>query len=339
MLKVAILGFGFMGRVHAEAYARMPGARLVAVGGCREERLREWKAPYPMQFYAHADALLESSGADILDICLPTFMHEEFVTKAAERGIHVICEKPLALTLEGVDRMFEAVRKAGVTLMVAQVLRFFAHYTKCRELVEEGSLGDVFFASATRLAEPPRWGQWFLNPEKSGGALFDLQVHDLDYLMNLFGVPAWVFAVGLQSDSGSWDEVVSSLSYPSRKAVIEATYRMPLNWPFTSTLRLMGTDASLEYEFRVKGNVDVMDRAQHSLILYPKAGTATRFDIADPDPYFTELKYCVGVIENGEEPQALPLVAARNVIAVLEATKESLETGKVVELGERFALA
>lgn len=339
MLKVAILGFGFIGRAHGEAYARLPNVKLVAVGGCRQERVRGWKSPYVIQFYAGPDALLESADADIVDICLPTFMHEEFVTKAAEKGMHVICEKPLALTVEAVDRMLAAVRKAGVTFMVAQVLRFFAHYTKCRELVRDGSLGNIFFASASRLAEPPRWADWFRDPDKSGGALFDLQVHDLDYLMNLFGVPDSVFAVGLQSDSGSWDHVASSLSYPASKVTIEASYRMAPGWLFTSALRLMGTAGSVEYGFRVQGNVDVVEQAQHSLILYSKGGTATRFEIDDPDPYLRELKYFVDVVERGEQPDAVRPADARSVIAVLQATKQSLETGKVVDLRQHMAIA
>jgi predicted dehydrogenase len=339
VLKVAILGFGFIGRAHGEAYARLPNVKMVAVGGCRQERVREWKSPYAIQFYAGPDALLESADADIVDICLPTFMHEEFVTKAAEKGMHVICEKPLALTVEAVDRMLAAVRKAGVTFMVAQVLRFFAHYTKCRELVRDGSLGNVFFASASRLAEPPRWADWFRDPDKSGGALFDLQVHDLDYLMNLFGVPDSVFAVGLQSDSGSWDHVASSLSYPVSKVTIEASYRMAPGWPFTSALRLMGTAGSVEYGFRVQGNVDVVEQAQHSLILYSKGGTATRFEIDDPDPYLRELEYFVDVVERGEQPDSVRPADARSVIAVLQATKQSLETGKVVDLRQHMAIA
>jgi predicted dehydrogenase len=216
--------------------------------------------------------------------------------------------------------------------MVAQALRFFAHYTKCRELVQDGGLGKVFFASASRLAEQPRWADWFRDPEKSGGALFDLQVHDLDYLMNLFGIPDSVFALGVQSDSGAWDHVVSSLSYPATKLTIEASYRMSSGWPFTSTLRLMGTAGSVEYGFRVQGNVDVLQQAQHSLVLYSQAGTATRFEIDDPDPYLRELKYFVDVVGTGEKPEAVRPADSRNVIAVLEATKQSLETGKVVDL-------
>lgn len=337
MLKVAILGFGFMGRAHGEAYARLPNVKLVAIGGCREERLQEWKTPHAARFYANPDALLDSAGADIVDICLPTFLHEEFVTKAAEKGMHVICEKPLALSVEAVDRMLAAVRKAGVKFMVAQVLRFFAYYTKCRELMQDGTLGEVFFASASRLAEPPRWADWFRDPEKSGGALFDLQVHDLDYLMNQFGVPESLFAVGLQADSGCWDHVVSSLSYPKAKVSIESSYRMAPGRPFTSALRVMGTAGSLEYGFRVEGNVDVMQQAQHSLVVHSK-GRGTSFEVDDPDPYLRELKYFVEVVEKGGEPLAVRPADARDVIAVLQATKQSLETGKIVDPREHLAL-
>jgi predicted dehydrogenase len=332
VLRVAILGLGFIGRAHGDAYARLPNVKLVAVGGCRAERLQRWKEPYPIQFYRDPDALLHGAVADVVDICLPTFLHEEFVTKAANQGMHVICEKPLALTVAEVDRMLAVVGRTGVTFMVAQVLRFFAHYTKCRELVQEGTLGDVFFASASRLAEPPQWADWFCDPKKSGGALFDLHVHDLDYLVNLFGLPLSVFANGLQTDAGCWDQVVSLLSYPTKKISIEASYQMPKGWPFTSTLRFMGTCGALEYRFRVDGNVDLIDRAQHSLILYPNEGRATYFDLDDPDPYLTELKYFVDMVQRGEKTHAVPPEQVRNVIAVLEATKHSLETGKAVDL-------
>jgi predicted dehydrogenase len=332
VLKVAILGFGFIGKAHGEAYAQLPNVKLVAVGGCSEQRSKAWEAPYDVHFYSNADDLLESSEAEIVDVCLPTFLHEEFVIKAAERGMHIICEKPLALTVAEVDRMLTAVHKAGVIFMVAQVVRFFAQYAKCRELVRDGSLGEVFFASSSRLAQPPPWAGWFRDPEKSGGALFDLQVHDLDYLLNLFGMPDRLFAAGLQSASGCWDQVVSCLSYPARKLCIEAGYLMPASRPFTSSLRLMGTAGALEYSFRVKGNVDAMDRAQHELVLYPKEGAATRFDFDDADPYLCELKYFLDTVERGAKPDAVPPEEARNVIAVLEATKQSLELGKVVEL-------
>lgn len=332
MLKVAILGFGFIGKAHGEAYAQLPNVRLVGIGGCSKRRVDEWKAPYPVPFYSSVDELLQSSGANIVDICLPTFLHEEFVIQAAERGLHVICEKPLALTVPEVDRMLAAVDKAGITFMVAQVLRFFPHYTKCRELVRKGQLGDVIAASASRLSQFPPWGQWFRDPAKSGGALFDLQVHDLDYLLDLFGMPDCIFASGLRSATGSWDHVINLLSYPNRQISIEASYLMPPSRPFTSALRLVGTKGSIEYEFRVTGNVDSIDRAQHTLTLYPGDGSAADIDVDDADAYLAELKYFVDCVESARKPAFVSPEDARNVIAVLEAAKHSLEAGNVVEL-------
>ena len=333
MLRVAILGFGFVGKRHADAYVQLPNVRLVAIGGCTQERLQEWKAPYDVPFYSDAEVLLESCGADILDICLPTFMHEEFVTKAAARGVHVICEKPLALTVMEVDRMLMAVRKAGITFMVAQVLRFFGHYSKCASLVRDGSLGKVFFASACRLAEPPRWAKWFQDPAKSGGALFDLQVHDLDYLINLFGIPDRLFAAGLQSETGCWDHVLNVLSYREMQACVEVSYCMPTGRPFTSALRLVGKAGTIEYGFRVSGNVDVIERAQHSLVLYPQACSAVPLTAEESDPYLAEVKYFVDAVEQRRKIDLISTEQVRSVIAVLEATKVSLETGRVVELG------
>jgi predicted dehydrogenase len=114
---------------------------------------------------------------------------------------------------------------------------------------------------------------------------------------------------------------------------------MAVGWPFTSMLRLMGTAASLEYGFRVKGNVDVMEQAQHSLALYPNGSPATRFELDDPDPYLRELKYFVDAVEKRHKPDAVRPEEARSVIAVLEATKQSLATGTVVDLRHLFGLS
>ena len=330
MLKVAILGFGFMGKAHANAYERIANIEVVAIGGCREERLRDWNGHRSPRFVLNAADVLKIPGIDILDICLPTFLHEEFVIRGAQRGMHVICEKPLAFSASAVDRMFAAVEAAGITFMVAQVLRFFPHYAKSRQLTKGGDLGNIFFASASRLSRFPNWASWFREPQKSGGAVFDLLVHDVDYMVDLLGLPDAVYATGLQSDSGSWDHVASLLSFGNRKVSLEASYKLPESWPFSSRLRLMGTAASLEYEFRVPGNVDTLNHAQHSLVLYPNSGKSADIPVEDVDPYYAELRHFVEAVENKTQPSLVPHRDARPVVAVLEATKRSLETGKPV---------
>jgi predicted dehydrogenase len=332
MIKVAIIGFGFMGKTHADAYAAIPSARIVAVGDVKEDLLRSWQAPYPVKFYTDLSALIRKTDADVLDICLPTFLHEEFVTMAVKRRMHVLCEKPFALSTAAADRMLAAAHESKVTLMVAQVLRFFAHYTKVQELVKSGSIGEVIYAHAARLSESPRWAKWFSDPEKSGGALFDLHIHDLDYILDLFGLPQSLYATGVQSKGGCWDQVCNVLTYPGKRVVIEASYSMPAGWPFTTGLRVVGTTGAIEYNFRVQGNVNAFDRAQHSLRLYENGKSPAEIEIDDPNPYLREIEYFVGCIERGEEPSRVPSQESRDVIAVLEAAKKSLETGMPVML-------
>jgi predicted dehydrogenase len=331
MLRIAILGLGFAGKAHAEAYVRMPDVRLAAIGGFRNQFApQRWQAPYPVEFHADPDVLLNSCKADVVDICLPTYLHEEFVMKAAAKGLHIICEKPFALSLASADRMIQAVHKSGASAMVAQVLRFFPHYRKCRELFESGRLGQVFHGYASRLSTMPTWGEWFRDPTKSGGALFDLQVHDLDYLLQLFGVPQSVFAAGIRSQSGAWDHVVTTLLYADKNACIETSYRMPKGSPFTSRLRLMGTQASIEYDFRVEGNVDRLERAQNRMVMYREGHSSEEIAVEDCDPFYSELRYFVESLSGRTKSSSLE--EARHVIGVLQTAAQSLESSEPVDV-------
>ncbi|MGE5110976.1 MAG: Gfo/Idh/MocA family protein [Acidobacteriaceae bacterium] len=332
MVKVAILGFGFMGRTHADAYVRMPNARLVAVGGLQPGERVTWKPPYDVKFYEAFDAILQDTNIDVIDICVPTFMHEELVIQCAEFGKQAICEKPLAFSVSSFDRMIAAVQRTGVRLMVAQVVRFFGHYVRARQLVHDGVLGEVSYAWAARLSEPPRWAAWFQDPAKSGGALFDLHVHDVDYMVSLFGQPNRVFCTGVQSDAGAWNQVLNVLEYEKTRVAIEANYMMAPGWPFTTGLRVVGSGGSLEYGFRVAGNVESVSRAQNDFVLYLTGQPAQKIEIVDPDPYFTELQYFVNCIEKNEDAEMVPLSEVRQVLGVIEAARHSLETGLPVQV-------
>jgi UDP-N-acetylglucosamine 3-dehydrogenase len=321
-----------MGRTHADAYLRMPNARLVAVGGSQPGKRATWKPPYDVKLYQEFDAIIKDSNIDVIDICVPTFMHEELVVRSAESGKQVICEKPLAFSVSSFDRMIAAVQRSRVRLMVAQVVRFFAHYARARQLVREGALGEVSYAWAARLSEPPKWAAWFQDPAKSGGGLFDLHVHDVDYMVSLFGQPKRVICTGVQSDAGAWNQVLNLLEYEKTRIAIEANYMMARGWPFTTGLRIVGTGGSLEYGFRVAGNVESVSRAQNDFVLYPDGQPAQKVEIVDPDPYFTELQYFVNCIEKNEDPEMVPLSEVRQVLGIIEAAKRSLETGLPVQL-------
>ena len=267
MIRVGLLGAGLIGRVHARAYSQIESARLVAVADIDHGAANQVAAEHGARAYYAIEALLADPEIDTVDVCLPTYLHEQAVVGAAGAGKHVLCEKPIARSLAEADRMLEAVEGSGVTAMIAQVVRFSPQYVAIKECLERGDLGRPLAAVAARLAAPPNWARWFQCPQLSGGAALDLHVHDLDYLFHLFGQPERVFAVGSQSAAGAWDHVLTTLDYGDKAATAEASYMMPTRFPFTTTFRLLGEKGCIEC---------------HNLLFPGWAGPAERVGILCP---------------------------------------------------------
>lgn len=198
MKKIALLGAGFIAGVHMEGWKRVEGAEVCAFFETNLEKASAFQDKYQIPHYNSFSRLLEEEKVDIVDICLPTFLHREYTEMAASHEKHVFCEKPIALTVEDAEAMKRICERSGVGLMVGQVLRFWGEYVKARELVEEGAVGKVLSVDAFRLSLPPTWSvdSWILKPELSGGAAVDLHIHDLDYVNWLLGEPQVVFCSG-----------------------------------------------------------------------------------------------------------------------------------------------
>ncbi|MEA3485508.1 MAG: Gfo/Idh/MocA family oxidoreductase, partial [Candidatus Aerophobetes bacterium] len=191
MVKVAILGAGFMGSMHAECYNNLSNAKLSAIADTDLARAEKLAKKYGVKAYSKPEELFKEKDIEIMDICLPTFLHKEYVIKAAQARKNILCEKPIALKVEDAEEMIEAANKVGVKFMVAQVIRFWPEYIKLKEIFDKGSLGEIVSISCTRLSPTPTWAwnSWLLDSEKSGGALLDLHIHDTDFLLYLLGKP------------------------------------------------------------------------------------------------------------------------------------------------------
>lgn len=332
MIGVGLLGAGFIGTTHAAAYPKIENARLVAVADVNQAAADKLAEEHGAKAYYEVEPLLEQREVDIVDVCLPTFLHQRCVVSAAEHGKHVLCEKPIGLSLEEVDRMISAIRDAEVMAMVAQVLRFWPEYAAIKEMLEDGKLGEPLVANATRLVEPPDWGDWFADPDLSGGALLDLHVHDLDYIYSLFGMPRAVYAVGATSEAGAWDHVVTSLDYGDRRAVAEASYLMPEGYPFHSLFRLLGTDGCVEYRLRIGGQVDRRQEAEREFVFFRPGQPPEEPTYSDKDGYEAEIEYFVNCVRQGKQPEMATLEEARSVLQIALAARESLEGGQLVAL-------
>ena len=111
MLKVAVVGVGGISGAHIPAWDEMENAELVALCDIRPERMEQYENK---RHYTDFEEMLNNEEIDILDICLPTYLHADYAVKAMERGIHVICEKPISLKEEDIDRVYETAKKNNV---------------------------------------------------------------------------------------------------------------------------------------------------------------------------------------------------------------------------------
>jgi predicted dehydrogenase len=238
----------------------------------------------------------------------------------------------MALTVEEADRMIAATEEAGVIAMIGQVIRFWPEYVAIRELLSSGQLGDVRAIDAVRLSAPPAWGTWFKDPSLSGGALIDLHIHDLDFIYSLCGMPDRVFATGLQGPTGGWDQVTTCLDYGKARAVAEGSFLMPDNFPFQMLFRLQGSKGTVEYRFRVAGQVGQRAEAETELVLYRPGTPPVPVASEKKDAYLAELEYWVECLRAGRHPVVAVLRQARDVLSIAAAARRSLETGETVAI-------
>jgi predicted dehydrogenase len=229
--------------------------------------------------------------------------------------------------------MVEAAEKAKRTLMVGQVIRFWPEYVRAKELVDEGALGSIKMATLSRLAQHPNWTTWHRDPKKSGGGLFDLHIHDIDYVCHLFGDVEQVYAIGDKDKNDCWNHVLTTLTFKNgQRAAVEGAFEMTENYPFTMTMRLVGEKASFEYNFIAGFNLENVSGAKRSAVLFKNGAEPEVQKITEIDAYQLELQYFIDRIKQGKPvTQALPRHSLY-VMKVMLAIQESLENKKVVIL-------
>ena len=327
MTGVALLGGGFMARIHANSYSSLSdraqvrvvcaldGAEAIAEG-LGAEVAREW------------EEAIAAPGVDAVDICLPTPLHRPVAERAFALGRHVLVEKPVALSLEDADAMGAAAKAAGRVLMVGHVLRYFPEVIELRRLVEAGELGAPRAVSALRLSAPPDWNEWMLDPARSGGVIVDMMIHDFDIAAALLGEPRRVRAVA----AAGGRHVNALVEHERGDAAIEGSHAMPPSYPFTAALRVLCDGGLLEHAFVTGAGDEVADdEAASVLAIHPAAGEARRFH-ESVDPWATQIGHFLDCIADGGAPRDGSFAQARAALAVALAARRSAQTGETVEI-------
>jgi predicted dehydrogenase len=318
-----MVGLGFMGATHLAAFSKIPDVRVAAactnsakalagdlsdIGG----NLKQANGVYDfsaVRKYTDWRELVMDKELDAVDICLPTDLHAAVAIAAMAAGKHVLCEKPMALTMADCERMIAAAEEHKRVLMVAQVLRFWPEYLYLQDFGRRKEYGAIRSATFVRQCGLPDWSHWLPVEERSGGATMDLLIHDIDQALLLCGMPQKVAAKKL----GDGDALTATLLYGGGPEVrIQGGWFAP-GVPFSMSFQARAERAELE--LRPDG-----------LMLSDAAGQRTKVD-ADGDGYEAEVGYFVDCCRKGTQPErCLPRESAQAVkVALL--LKQSREMG------------
>jgi predicted dehydrogenase len=318
MVRIGMVGSGFMAETHLAAYRGIDGADVVAVAAPNTAEEFVAEAGLSAETYGSAEELMDEADVDALDVCSPTPTHRPVVTAAAERGIDAFCEKPIAGNLEDAQVIADVAENAGITLMVGHVLRFFPQYERARDVVEDGGIGDPGVARARRLSPFPSWGHddWYADRGSSGGVLVDLAIHDLDYVRWVFGEVDRVFARRSVWEEGEHGHVTLRFENGAA-AYVDASWGLPPGQELTQSFELAGSDGLVEF-----------DGDDAALTFRTAEGTQVTNPVAK-DGYRRQLEAFVESVETRSEPS----VTAEDAIAALRlslAANRSAETGRPV---------
>jgi predicted dehydrogenase len=213
MVNVGVIGIGGMGRMHFNCYQNNPQAKVVAIADVDQRKLEgDWSSIglnidtsetarvdlTGIKTYASADALLADQDVHVVSICLPTNLHAEVAIAALKAGKHVLCEKPMAGRVSDCQDMAAAARETGKQLMLGHCLRYWPQYVKAHELISGGTYGKTRYARFHRSSATPLWSwdSWLTDGDRSGGAVLDMHIHDVDTALWWFGTPARIDADG-----------------------------------------------------------------------------------------------------------------------------------------------
>jgi predicted dehydrogenase len=266
-MRIGLLGSGGMGRQHLAAAAGLPEVEMVTRNTPPFDKID------PADRTGLLNAMLADASIEAIDICLPTPTHLQTTCAALAGGKHVLCEKPMALTASDCEAMMSAQRASGRTLMVAQVLRFFPAYRQLLQFVRGGRLGRARSAVFTRESGIPSWAPWMADTNQSGGAILDLLVHDFDQAIELFGYPAKIEAVRIESGD----------TVHARLECGEVEVRVEGGWFTDGRPFSMGFEVAFE-----RGRLVYR---HNTLVLDVPGLPIESIPLADVDPYREQLRY------------------------------------------------
>ena len=220
-LKVALVGAGNIANVHLDSYMKNPEVEICAICDINPVRLQETADKYGIaRRYADLAQMLAAEDLDAVDVCVWNCDHAKCAIAALQAGRHVLCEKPMAYTAAEARAMAAAAQQNGKLLMVGFVSRFSNESRVAKDFIDQGYMGDIYYAKATYLRRHGNPGGWFADKARSGGGpVIDLGVHVIDHTRYLMGNPRPVSVYAATFDKlGKRDDLKTNVGWIPRDA-------------------------------------------------------------------------------------------------------------------------
>lgn len=336
MLRVGIVGIGMMGRLHFKCYRQLKDVKIAAVCDIEKSRLngeaeivgnlRGGDVSLDLagvELYYDFKEMLSKADLDVLSVTVPTNIHRDFTVMALGKGIHVLCEKPMALDEKSCNDMIKIAENKGLVLQIGHCLRFWPEYIKLSEIVRSGEFGDVLVASFRRLSAYPRWSwnNWLMKEDCSGGALLDLHIHDSDFIQYLFGMPKTVNSRGIKGPSGGFDHVITDFNYNDKKIInAEASWIMPRSFGFEMSFHIVLEKATIIFS----------SKQSPTMKIFPDAGEPFTPAISDVSGHMGEIRNFIDKIKGRDVPAVTTPRQSLNSVRIVLAEKESAKISREV---------
>jgi predicted dehydrogenase len=305
MLRVGLIGVGGMGGMHSECYKFLEakGVTVAAVADLDKAKLDKAVKRHGARGYKTGLELIEKEDVDLIDICVPTYIHGIHALAAMDKKASVLIEKPVCLNKTEMNLLLKKQKETKANVAVAQCLRFWNEYEWLKNAVDKKIYGKVLSAVLTRLSALP-WSPWYSDPEKSGSAALDLHIHDVDILRYLFGEPDKLSSLAVRDKKGTIQHIFTTYRFGSVVASAEGGWNYSAKFPFS-----MGYRINFE-----KGDAVFDSSRKPALMVYPKdkepfapefksvkAESKQGINISSLGAYYKELDYFTGRLIQGKK--------------------------------------
>jgi predicted dehydrogenase len=336
---MAIAGVGGMGGSHARSLASLTEVDLIWLVDVDLPRAEQLASEIGGRATASMEEAFSDPEVDAVVIALPTFLHREAVELAAKHCKHVFCEKPIAMTIEDGEAVIRACDKAGVTFMVGHVVRFYHEYSRIKDLLNSGTIGQVATVRTQRLSPPVMQVRpWFADLEKSGGLVLDLLIHELDTLRWYFGEVKRVFAHGLSYSpiQQKRDYVMASLRFHS--GVIAHAEASWSHSTFRTSIELAGQNGMIKYVSDDASTLKI-ERTKEIDLTIPSIPAQIHMRPSNQAPHRTEMRHFATALKTGE-PVLVNGEEGLKALALGRAVLDSMRTGQPISFdsaGQRIS--